>query len=154
MANNTNPDIFLSVEQENISLSGEGCSAAEVAATAFALLTEITYWEATSDATFAPEREKWRDAVAFHLKERLKHPSEKDFFQPEAWLALAVYNVLFPNDKEINDLLLKTDEAYTGRYRPIRDIRDYSWDMAAAYIRYQKTKNSYLITDEIVKSPK
>lgn len=118
---------------------------AEVAATAFALLTEITYWEATSDATFAPEREKWRDAVAFHLKERLKHPSEKDFFQPEAWLALAVYNVLFPNDKEINDLLLKTDEAYTGRYRPIRDIRDYSWDMAAAYIRYQKTKNSYLI---------
>ncbi len=118
---------------------------AEAAATAFALLAEITYWDATSDTAFASEREKWRDALVFHLKERLEHPSANDFFQPEIWLALSVYNIMFPQDKEVDALLTKTDDLYTGRYRPVRDIRDYSWDMAAAYVRYQKTQSPYLI---------
>lgn len=118
---------------------------AEAAATSFALLAEVTYWDATSDTAFSSEREKWRDALVFHLKERLKHPSAKNFFQPEVWLSLSVYNIMFPKDRDVDELLVKTDELYSGQYRPVRDIRDYSWDMAAAYVRYQKTQSPYLI---------
>lgn len=118
---------------------------AEAAATAFALMAELTYWEATSDDSFSAEREKWREALVFHLEDRLAHPSAKNFFQPEIWLAFAVYNHLIPADKKIEALLEKIDAAYTGQYRPIRDIRDYTWDMAAAYIRYHKTRNSFLV---------
>ena len=118
---------------------------AEAVSTAFALMTELTYWDATSDASFASERTAWRDALVFHLKEALKHPSSKNFFQPEIWLALSIYNRLIPDDGETDVLLAQVDNLYTGQYRQIRDTRDYSWDMAAAYIRYQKTKNEYLV---------
>lgn len=118
---------------------------AEIAATAFAFMTELIYWEATSDSTYNDIGTKWRDALVYYAKQTLESPPSHKVFLPELWLALATYDRMKPNDPEIADILLKMDELFTSTPRPMKDFQDYTWDMAAAYIRYQKTSNPALI---------
>ncbi len=118
---------------------------AEIVATAFAFMTELTYWESTSDTAYADMRAKWREALIYHTKKALESGSqESSVFLPELWLAFAYYDRMEPNDPEIPDLLKKMDVLFLASPRSISDLQDYTWDMTAAYTRYQKTNNPAL----------
>ena len=113
---------------------------AEIAATAFALMTEMYYWNATSDNAFAGVRKEWRDALVYHAGQALKTPARKSPFMPFAWQALAIYTQIVPDDKEARELLSETDAYFMSSPRPMKGLEDYTWDMVAANLRYQTTQ--------------
>ena len=112
---------------------------AEIAATAFALMTEISYWSATSDNSFAADREEWRKALIYHTQQALKTPAQKNPFMPYIWQTFAIYSQINPADKEISDLLPQIDAYFLTLPRYMKDVEDYTWDMIAANQRYQMT---------------
>lgn len=113
---------------------------AEIAATAFALITEISYWSFTSDTSFASKRQEWRTALLHHAENALKKPSQKNTFMPYIWNAFAVYIHANPSDKEINEILPKIDAYFMTFPRYIQNAEDYTWDMIAANLRFQETQ--------------
>ncbi len=113
---------------------------AEIAATAFALMTEISYWSSTSDNSFVKEREEWRKALIYHTQQALKIPSQKNPFMPIIWQAFAIYTQINPSDKEIEALLPQIDAYFMSLPRYMNDVEDYTWDMIAANQRFQTTK--------------
>lgn len=113
---------------------------AEIAATAFALMTEMYYWNATSDNTFAGIRKEWRDALVYHTKQALQTPAQKNPFTPFAWQAFAIYTQIIPDDKEAAELLPRIDAYFMSSPRPMKGLEDYTWDMIAANLRYQATQ--------------
>ncbi|MBR1776993.1 MAG: hypothetical protein IJ752_00195 [Alphaproteobacteria bacterium] len=113
---------------------------AEVAATALALITEISYWSYTSDTSFAEDREQWRTALIYHAQQALKMPAQKNPFMPYIWQAFAIYAQFDPSDKEINELLPQIDAYFTTLPRYMKDVEDYTWDMIAANQRFQSTQ--------------
>lgn len=114
---------------------------AEIAATAFALMTETIYWRATSDNTFAADRLQWRQALVYHTKQALKTPAQKNPFMPFVWQAFAVYAQIAPDDEEIAGMLPQIDDYFMTAPRYMKDVEDYTWDMMAANQRYQMTQN-------------
>ncbi|GEM_PF-3338300 len=113
---------------------------AEIAATAFALMTETIYWRATSDNTFAADRLQWRQALVYHTKQALKTPAQKNPFMPFVWQAFAVYAQIDPDDAEIAGMLPQIDDYFMAAPRYMKDVEDYTWDMMAANQRYQMTQ--------------
>ncbi len=113
---------------------------AEIAATAFALMTETIYWRATSDNTFAADRLQWRQALVYHTKQALKTPAQKNPFMPFVWQAFAVYAQIAPDDEEIAGMLPQIDDYFMTAPRYMKDVEDYTWDMMAANQRYQMTQ--------------
>ena len=113
---------------------------AEIAATAFALMTEMSYWSATSNNTFADARKDWRKALIYHTQQALKTPAQKNSFMPLIWQAFAIYTQIDPSDKEIAELLPQIDAYFMTLPRYMRDVEDYTWDMIAANQRYQTTR--------------
>lgn len=113
---------------------------AEIAATAFAFITELSYWNNTSDATFAEIREEWLKALIHFARQALQTPIIKHSFISAVWQALAVYAQINPDDTEINALLEKTDNYFLAISRPIKDVEDYTWDILAAKQRFQTTQ--------------
>lgn len=113
---------------------------AEIAATAFALMTERIYWRATSDNTFAADRLQWRQALIYHTKQALKTPAQKNPFMPFVWQSFAVYAQIDPDDEEIAGLLPQIDDYFMALPRYMKDVTDYTWDMLAANQRYQMTQ--------------
>lgn len=118
---------------------------AEIAATAFALMTEISYWSATSDNTFAQDREEWRKALIYHTQQALKTPAQKNPFMPHIWQAFAIYSQINPDDKEIAELLPQLDAYFMTLPRYMKDVEDYTWDMIAANQRYQMTQQQSFV---------
>ncbi len=114
---------------------------AEISATAFALMTEISYWSATSDNSFAKKREEWKKALIYHAKKAIENPSEDNPFMPYIWQAFAIYNQIHPKDTEIAQLLTQIDSYFLTLPRYMDEVEDYTWDMIAANQRYQVTKN-------------
>jgi len=113
---------------------------AEIAATAFALITEISYWNFTSDTSFAEQREQWKLALIYHAQQALKTPSQKNPFMTYIWQALSVYARTNPSDKETNDLLPQIDAYFLNLPRYMKDVEDYTWDMIAVNLRFQMTQ--------------
>lgn len=113
---------------------------AEIAATAFALITEISYWNFTSDTSFAEQREQWKQALIYHAQQVLKTPSQKNPFMTYIWQALSVYARANPSDKETNDLLPQIDAYFLNFPRYMKDVEDYTWDMIAVNLRFQMTQ--------------
>ncbi len=118
---------------------------AEIAATAFALMTEISYWSATSDNAFAEDREEWRKALIYHTQQALKTPAQKNPFMPHVWQAFAIYLQINPSDKEIAELLPQIDAYFMTLPRYMKDVEDYTWDMIAANQRYQMTQQQSFV---------
>ncbi len=118
---------------------------AEVAATAFALMTEISYWSSTSDNTFAEDRAQWRKALIYHAQQALKTPAQKNPFMPHIWQAFAIYTQINPTDKEIAELLPQIDAYFMTLPRYMNDVEDYTWDMIAANQRYQTTRQNSFV---------
>lgn len=118
---------------------------AEIAATAFALMTEMSYWSATSDNAFAEDREEWRKALIYHTQQALKTPAQKNPFMPHVWQAFAIYLQINPSDKEIAELLPQIDAYFMTLPRYMKDVEDYTWDMIAANQRYQMTQQQSFV---------
>ena len=118
---------------------------AEIAATAFALITELHYWSYTSDPSFIDAREQWREALIYHTRKALDNPVRKSPFMTYLWQVFAVYSQLNPSDKEVGDLLLKLDAYFTVSPRYMNDIEDYTWDMLIANQRYRMTQQTSFI---------
>lgn len=114
---------------------------AEISATAFALMTELTYWGATNDNSFADSRLNWRAALIYHAKHALSSPVQKNMFMPYVWQALAIYAQANPGDEEVVNLLPQMDAYFTALPRSMKDVEDYTWDMLAANQRYMMTGN-------------
>ena len=118
---------------------------AEIAATAFALITEMSYWSFTSDTTFANDRAEWKQALIYHAEQALRMPTQRNTFLSYIWLALSVYDQISPSDPEIEKLLLQFDNHFMNTPRFMKNVEDYTWDMIASNIRFQKTqKQSFL----------
>ena len=115
---------------------------AEVAATAFALIAELYYWNYTSDTTFAAKREQWRKALIHHANLALKKSARKNPSMTYIWNAAAFYAQIDPSDKEIGELLPKIDSYFLNAPRYMKNIDDYTWDMIAANQRYQMTQQT------------
>ena len=118
---------------------------AEIAATAFAFITELSYWSYTSDTAFAQTREDWKKALLYHAKQALKSPQKKNSFMPFVWQAFAVYAQINPNEKEVNELLAQTDNYFMLSPRPMKDAEDYTWNMIAAKQRFLMTQQTHFI---------
>ena len=103
-------------------------------------MTEMSYWSATSNNTFADARKDWRKALIYHTQQALKTPAQKNSFMPLIWQAFAIYTQIDPSDKEIAELLPQIDAYFMTLPRYMRDVEDYTWDMIAANQRYQTTR--------------
>ncbi|MBR4126021.1 MAG: hypothetical protein IKR09_00400 [Alphaproteobacteria bacterium] len=113
---------------------------AEIAATAFALITELYYWSHTSDTSFIEIQKQWCDALVYHAQQALKTPEQRNPFMTYIWQALSIYAQIDPTDWKINELLPKIDAYFLTQPRYMDNIDDYTWDMIAANQRYQTTQ--------------
>ena len=111
--------------------------------TALALLAELMYSSASGDKQFEKERAAWLDALL-----KLWRPSggfaqapgrdvESDYYNGEAWLALAHYRRLFPDDSRVRDALAKADPYLIDRYGRDPNAHFMHWGLMAATIRHE-----------------
>lgn len=111
------------------------------------LLTEIRYAQATGDQTFAGQREGWLsalrdlriDGVGFRGNPESLEGS--DYYNGEAWFALATYARLHPNASELEPFLTKLDDDLMKRYAGYHSRGFYHWGALAAAERYAATRN-------------
>lgn len=114
-------------------------------ATAFALLAELTYWQASGDNRFAELRSAWRDGLlALRIpgrgfRESATSIDESDYDTGEAWLALAVYADLHRDDRQLRQALADIDRTLVKRYTEDHSTWFYSWGAMAAAQRWRTT---------------
>ena len=118
---------------------------ARAGATALALLTELQYFEASRDPRFQKVRTEWlRGLLSLHIQGRgfRKSPAverESDYYNGEAWLALAHYDLLFPGDRKLERVLREVDLHFVARYSKKPTVRFYHWGAMAALKRHEAT---------------
>ena len=114
---------------------------------ALALLTEIVYSHASGDQSFAGLRAAWRDGL---LSLRVpgggfrQDPSsldDSDYYNGEAWLALAVYGDLNKDDPGAAKALSDLDDALIRRYSEKPSVNFLGWGAMAAAQRYKTTND-------------
>jgi hypothetical protein len=112
-----------------------------------ALLTEIVYAHASGDQSFAGLRAAWRDGL---LSLRIpgggfrQDPSsldDSDYYNGEAWLALAVYGDMNRDDLRTTDALSDLDDALIHRYSEKPSVNLLGWGGMAAAQRYKTTND-------------
>ena len=112
---------------------------------ALALLTEVVYAHASGDQSFAALRAAWRDGL---LSLRIpgggfrQDPSsldDSDYYNGEAWLALAVYADLNRDDLRSGKALSDLDDALIRRYSEKPNVNFLGWGAMAAAQRYRTT---------------
>jgi hypothetical protein len=110
--------------------------------TALALLAELMYSSASGDNQFEKDRAAWLNALL-----KLQRPGggfaqapgrdvESDYFNGEAWLALAHYRRLFPDDSRVRDALAKADAYMIDHYGPDPNVQFMHWGLMAGTIRH------------------
>lgn len=113
--------------------------------TALALLVELEYRRVTHDDRFAPFRTAWRDGLlALRIpgggfRESPTSIDDSDFFNGEAWLALAVYADTERNDRVVIDMLADLDARLMRRYAEHPSSTFYQWGAMAAAQRWRTT---------------
>ena len=114
-------------------------------ATALALLAELTYSQASGDDRFAELRSAWRDGLLTlrvpgrGFRERPTSIGDSDYFNGEAWLALAVYADLHRSDGRLAEALEDLDRALMRRYADHPSNEFYLWGAMAAAQRWNTT---------------
>ena len=114
-------------------------------ATALALLTELAYRQASGDDSFAGIRAAWRDGLlALRIpgggfRESPVSIDDSDYFNGEAWLALAVYANLFREDEIVSRALVDLDQYVMGHYERNWSTTFYQWGAMAAAQRWRTT---------------
>jgi len=120
-------------------------SEAPTGATALALLAELNYVEATGDTAFEETRRGWVRALtalqnpAGGMDMAPNIPVESPFYNGEAWLALAHYNRLFPEDALAANVLTDADDYLMDLYTEAPNPSFFQWGLMAAAVRYRVT---------------
>lgn len=115
--------------------------------TALALLTEIHYFFASGDHSFAELRQAWlKGVLALRIPGRgfrqLPHViNESPFANGEAWLALAHYLAAFPDDPAVATVIKDIDDYMVGKYSSDFNFRFYQWGTMAAAVRAKSTSD-------------
>ena len=129
-------------------VSGDGkYTSAHTAATAFALLAELTYSNASGDNRFADLRSSWRDGLlalripGAGFREGPTSIDASDYYDGEAWLALAVYADLNRNDETVQRELAEVDRALMQHYAEHPSNAFYSWGALSAAQRWRTTSD-------------
>jgi hypothetical protein len=131
---------------DGLVVTGDGEPAqAPIGATALALLAELNYVEATGDGRYAGTRAGWTAAL---MGQQLRSggfaaspgsDAESPFYNGEAWLALAHFHRLFPDDADVAVVLARADAYLLSRYRAAPDVAFFQWGLMAAAVRYAAT---------------
>lgn len=122
-------------------------SGAWTGTTALALLAELTYSGASGDDSFAPFRSAWRDGLlALRIpgggfRESPTSIDESDYFNGEAWLALAVYAEKHRDDERVRRALAEIEAVLMQRYSERPSNEFYLWGAMAAAQRWKTTSD-------------
>lgn len=120
-------------------------------ATAFALLAELHYFEATTDERFQEQRLAWLMGLrelqlpSGGFSQSASDPSESHYFNGEAWLALAHASRLFPSNTIVKAMLAKADAYLIERYGRKPEAQFAHWGMMAASVRYRTTTRAQFL---------
>lgn len=115
--------------------------------TALALLTEIHYFLASGDDSFAELRRAWlRGLLALRVPGRgfreLPHVlNESPYANGEAWLAIAHYVEASKNDQAATSTLEDIDDYLIDKYSRHFSPRFYQWGTMAAAVRAKSTSD-------------
>ncbi len=116
-----------------------------VGAVAVALLTELMYSRVSGDQQFAGLRSAWlAGLLSLHIpgggfRETPTSIDDSDFNNGEAWLALAVYCDMYPEDTKTAGILLEVDDAMMERYSAKPTVNFYHWGAVVAAQRFRTT---------------
>jgi len=114
---------------------------------ALALLTEVVYSHASGDQTFAGLRAAWRDGLlglripGGGFRQDPTSIDDSDYYNGEAWLALAVYGDSNQDDLRSTNALADLDDALLRRYSEKPSVNFLGWGAMAAAQRYKTTKD-------------
>ncbi len=122
-------------------------SKAYTGAVALALLTELRYSQTSGDSSFADLRNSWLEGLI-----GLRIPGDgfrvlptsidaTPYFDGQAWLALAHYYRVFPQDHRVSEFLTDVDDALIRKYGGEFKIDSFHWSTMAAAARYADTKD-------------
>lgn len=117
-------------------------------ATAFALLAELQYLDATGDNRFSGSRLAWLKGLqelqlpSGGFSQSVGDATESSYFNGEAWLALAHFARLFPADEAARGMLARADSYLMDRYGREPDTQFAHWGLMSASLRYRTTKES------------
>ena len=127
-------------------------SGAWAGATALALLAELAYSRASGDNRYADLRSAWLEGLL-----ALRIPGggfrelptsiddDADYLNGEAWLALAVYADLHPNEENVARALAEIDRSLMQRYVERPNVWFYSWGAMAAAQRWRTTADTRFV---------
>ncbi|MGC2458298.1 MAG: hypothetical protein WA435_09900 [Gallionellaceae bacterium] len=126
-------------------------SDAYTGAVAFALLTELRYFQTSGDSAFAGLRHAWLEGLM-----GLRIPGDgfrqiptsidtTPYFDGEAWLALAQYHREFPQDRRVSEFLADVDDALIKKYGGEFKIDFFHWGTMAAAARFADTKEKMFL---------
>jgi len=116
---------------------------AESGTTALGLAAAVAYFRATGDRRFDPIRRGWLlGLVALQLPQGGLRavPTALDrspFFEGEAWLALAGYHAVFPDDPDAARALHALEDYAIGFYGAAPSPSFYHWGALASALRYR-----------------
>lgn len=120
-------------------------------ATALSLITALRYRAVTGDRRFDPIVHAWKDGLLAlwvpgrGLREAPHYLSESPYVNGEAWLALAEYVRIFPEEDSVRNMLVEFEEYLFNRYSE-HNSRFYHWGSMAAAVR-AVTSNERKYTD-------
>ena len=118
---------------------------ARAGTTALALLAELAYSQTSGDDRFADLRSSWLDGLLMlqipggGFRESPTSIEDSEYYNGEAWLALAVYADLHRNDRRVLRALTEIDRALMQRYGEHPSTWFYSWGAMAAAERWRTT---------------
>jgi hypothetical protein len=114
-------------------------------ATALSLLTAVKYTSVSGDPQFKDEIQFWKKGlVALHVpgrgfREAPHYLTESPYVNGQAWLALAEYDRVFPEDTQTREFLEMLDDYLIDKYSAEPNTRFYSWGTMAAAVRARVT---------------
>jgi hypothetical protein len=119
-------------------------------ATAIALLAELAYSRASDDHQYANLRSAWLDALislripGAGFRQTPDSIDQEDYFNGEAWLALAVYCDHHRGDSRCG-LLSDVDEVLMARYSARPTFEFYHWGAMSAAQRFKTTGDTRFV---------
>jgi len=115
---------------------------------ALALLTEVVYSHASGDQSFAELRAAWREGLlglripGGGFRQDPTSIDDSDYYNGEAWLALAVYADVNQDDLRSTEALADLDDSLLRRYSEKPSVNFLGWGAMAAAQRYKTTKDA------------
>ena len=125
----------------------------KVGSTALALLAELYFEQTSQDFSFSDFKDKMVNALISSYQEGkgvAASPFEafhnSPYYDGETWFALSVYNIFYPKDKRVADVLKSMDKTMFKIYQDQYLVSFVHWGTMAASHRFYATKDKKFIT--------